>query len=371
MDVLVLIPVLSLVLLSSLRFEKAERRGFVCLWAVIGVILASLLVRVALPDEVLFASSEVARRVRAQIADLRKTTDWQKKDIVVIEGSSVTAFGCDNQAVEARLIEAGWNAKVLQFSAQGANHFERTFFLEAFLRGLEDSEREALAQCNVLLLREVFDAYDKEPLFLFAKESYAERAKVYMSPPYAWAAWNAFQASLPNDLPFAGRINRSLETLNALMEKTLMNLFGVGSFADMNRKSIKKKTGSFFALDGSKTGFDYKATVRNLNDIDGIVSVPAGWKTASLFQKARTDPYFDQTGFFSIPLLESHRRKYQTGFTEALPEEILRIGPLSTTQLEPFLRKENWFDGAHLTGIGAAYFSRWFADQLVEWRRNH
>lgn len=68
--------------------------------------------------------------MRAQIQEFRKSGS---RDYLLVEGSSVTAHGCDPKVVRQELAVQGLDVGVLQFSAQGANHFERTFFDGCFL----------------------------------------------------------------------------------------------------------------------------------------------------------------------------------------------------------------------------------------------
>ena len=104
MDALVLIPVGALVLVASLRFDSAVGRGWRCAGAVGAVICLFLGIRAMLPDETVFFASEVARRVRGQVAEFQKSN---ARDFVVVEGSSVAAHGCDPKVIEGRDGEKG------------------------------------------------------------------------------------------------------------------------------------------------------------------------------------------------------------------------------------------------------------------------
>lgn len=365
MDALVLVPVGALVLLSSLRFERAPGLGSACAWAVGGVFCLFLGVRALVPDETLFFASEVSRRVRAQIEEFRK---GEARDFVVVEGSSVAAYGSNPVVLQDELRRGGMDVGVLQFSAQGANHFERAFFLEAFWRGLSSPERDRLQKGRVVLLREVFDAYDNEPLYLFRKDSYTERAKVYMSPRYAWAAWEAFLNGLPQCLPLRERLKRQWEMGGLLVERILLNRFGAGACSGMEWRARKRKTGAFFALEGVKEKFDYEAAVGGMENWgDGfkpLESLPRGWIAAREFFDQSTGGWIDSEAFYAMPALEGHRRNYQLGFRHALGGPMM--GPPDSGKMRDFLDKNFWFDGVHPTGKGAEAFSSWLAGELIE-----
>ena len=363
MDALVLIPVGALVLVASLRFDSAVGRGWRCAGAVGAVICLFLGIRAMLPDETVFFASEVARRVRGQVAEFQKSN---ARDFLVVEGSSVAAHGCDPKVLREEMAKKGEDACVLQFSAQGANHFERAFLMEAFLRRLAPGERERLGSGRVVVLREVFDAYDRDPLYLFAKDSYTERAKVYMSPEYAWAAWRAFLAGMPSGISEMEKWRRGLEMGGVVLDRLLLNRFAAGALSGMDARARKRRTGAFFPLQGVKEKFDFAAaaaaTVEWKDDSVETDGLPPGWLAGREFFHARTKSWVDEEVFFAMPSLESHRRDYQLGFKRSF--EGLMVGPPSREDLELFLNKDYWFDGVHPTGAGALLFTKWLAEQL-------
>jgi hypothetical protein len=365
MDALVLIPVGALVLAASLRFEVGAGRGLYCWVAVAGVFAVFLGIRALVPDESVFFASEVSRRVRAQVEEFRKSG---ARDFYIVEGSSVAAHGCDPEVLRQEIVARGLDVGVLQFSAQGANHFERAFLMEAFWRGLNDEEKARLQNGRVVLAGEVFDAYDKEPLYLFTKESLTERAKVYMSPSYAWAAWQAYWVSLPGNLSGMEKMAISSKYLSKIMERHLLNRFGAGALADMNSRARKKKTRAFFALEGSKQNFDYEGAEKSRRDfapaqISGDAISP-GWKACENFKSQKTSLWVDEEVFFAMPVLENNRLAYQINFKSNSNKIVL--GPATSIEMEAFYGKGNWFDGVHPTKKGAVLFSRWLAERFLE-----
>lgn len=365
MDALVLIPIGALVLVASLRFERAAGRGGLCGLAVGVVVFLFLGVRSMVPDEAVFFASEVSRRVRGQIEEFRRA---ESRDFFVVEGSSVAAHGCDPAVLRKDLARRGVETGVLQFSAQGANHFERAFFLEAFWRGLSGEEREQLREGHVVLLREVFDAYDRDPLYLFLKESYTERAKVYMSPEYAWVAWQAFLAGTPEGMPRAERWGRELKMAGGIVARVLLNRFGAGALSGMDWRARKRRVGAFFALEGEKRNFDYAAAVAGKvdwkEDWMGEMELPRGWIVGRTFLQKRVDGWVDGEVFFAMPCVEGHRRDYQLAFKKALAGKM--VGPPTQKEMEELLEKGFWFDGVHPTGAGAKMFSSWLMRSLLD-----
>ena len=373
MDILVLIPVAALVAVSSVRFSWNRVPVWPCALAAAGVLALFLCFRATIPDERVFINSDAARRVRAQIHDLQKKPKWWEKDVLIVEGSSIATFGINNREVEAALAAHGWDPVVLQFSLPAANHFERAFLVEAFFRSLSSADRDKIRKARVVLLKEVFDLYDNNPIGLFDLDGYQERGKVYMNPFNARQAWMAYAASLPEKMPLLEKASCLLHSGILIGDRLLLNRFGSGAFSDMRLDVWKKRTQAFHTLSGTKPRFDYDVIVKS-SGVDSQAlpwdSFPPGWLACFRHEKQILGEDVDSVAFFAMPTLESQHVVYQQGFSKILPEGTPMIGPLSMSQLRPFLKKEYWFDEVHPTALGAAEFSRWFAGELLI-RRAH
>ena len=362
---MVLVPVLAMLGVAFVRFDCAKGRGLACGAAVVVVFAAFLGVRAMVPDEALFFASEAARKVRGQIRLFQKA--GQGGGVLLLTGSSVATHACDSRQLQKLLRENGAGTRVVQLSAQGANHFERTFLMEAFFRGLGPGARDALLAENVRHLDEVFNAYDKDPLYLMDREQYRARAKVYLSPDYALAAWRAWRAGRAPAESFREELRASLPVASMLADRMLQNRFGVGAFSDMNLRLLDKRADAFFPLEGSKGGFDYRATADAFRgDLAGRPekSVPAvpGWRTARDFRKARTGAWIDSEAWVGFPAIEPHRRAWQESFAGVVGGI---IGPPSGGEMEAFLDAGNWYDGVHPTGRGAELSTKWLARELL------
>ena len=372
MDTLILIPVAVLVLLSSVRFSGHRIPVRSCVAVAVAVPVLFLCVRGFIPDERLFVNSDAARRIRAQVRDLQKKPKWWEKEILIIEGSSICMFGVNNKEVEAAFAADGWDPLVLGFADSAANHFERTFLIEGFLRSLSHADRQKLRHTRVVLFKEVFDVYDINPLSLFSKEEYQERGKVYMNPYNALQAWSAYVASLPGEMPFWERAANLFQYGTLIGRRLVMNRFGAGAFSDMRPSIWKKRTQAFHALSGTKPRFDYDAIVKSLAcgsvPPGPLEHFPPGWLACLDHEKKILGGDIDAVAFFALPALEAHRVDYQRRFSSSLPPGTMMIGPPSAQELQPFLKKEFWFDGVHPTGSGATVFSRWLAGELIRRR---
>jgi hypothetical protein len=365
-DSLVLIPVAVLALLSLVRFSTCGPsliRAFAVCLVVFG---GFLLLRFAVPDDLIWPNSEVARRNRWLRNHLEKTADWERKPLVILSGSSSTYYGIDAGQLEKNLVEMGTPATVLSFSMPGNTHAERQYMLEQFLNGLPRDIRDKLEKADVLFLGEVFDEYDRNPLYRFSKDSFTQRTIQFLNPGVATQAWEAYAKQLESEpgLPRLG-------TMGLLFQHVLLNRFCAGAFSEM-RPTIKfRKTPPFFPLGGSKDTFNYEEAVQNMkNPQDGSQKVsglpfPQWIISDSQLRKAMT-PYVDQHGYYCLPVLERARAAYQRSFLASLSTDTPAIGAPDTKENDALNRKEYWFDGVHPTGDGAREVTRRFAERLAE-----
>lgn len=371
MDWLVIVPVLALLALAFVspgRRPPSLRQALV-VWA-LGLV-AFLSVRAFVPDEFLFGGSEPVRRIRAQIKHLLSRKDWDRHPILVLEGSSATQFGVDGIALEKELDRLGWKVTVLQFCTSGVNHFERLHMLESFFRALPPGQRAKVEAARVILLCEVFDAYDKNPLYLLAKSACSERSIVYLTPRNAWDGWRAWS------LYAAGLRGHTVPepVAGILVEHVLFNRFGVGAFSSMRWPDRRKRTDAFFPLEGAKENFKFaEAREVYLADPRGPVypnplPLPQ-WSACYADLNKRLSGWVDEIGFYALPTLETSRLSYQYAFSQARPLGTRMAGPADPSFMNGLMLKEYWFDGSHPTGQGAKPITEWLADELAEkWPR--
>jgi len=361
--ILVLVPVAVLVALALVKPAGGTLSVRAALASVFAALLALAMVRSLLPEELVRPDSEVMRRCRWLANHLRDTKGWEKSPVVIITGSSATMFGLDPQRIERRLREEGSPATVLSFSMSGATLHERRYMLENFLRLVDVDTRQKLAAADLIVLGEIFDAYDQNPLYRMEKEAFSERLIQFLNAGNAWKAWQAYlrqremEPGLPLFLP-----------ASLLAQHALLNALAVGALSDMQLGSGKKrKTEPFFALEGKKGNFDYNQMLRYLENARPVprdFSLPLPQAKLGLEQMLEPlQSYPHRLGFYSLPMLEPHRTAYAAALRRSLPGSIF-IGPPARSDLEAMLAEDCWFDGVHPTGKGAVMFSDWFAGQL-------
>ncbi len=368
-DLLVVIPTLALLALAFVKPGPQTPRVGVAAIVCVAIFSAFLELRAILPDSMLWPTSEVARRVNWLHDHLRKSKDWDLHPVIIMAGSSATNYGVDTDLLERLLRERGLPATVLSFCMPGANHLERLYMIESFLTGLTAQEQNQFAQANVIFLGEIFDAYDRNPLYRIEKEASTERAVMFLNPKNAWESWSAYRVLLNenSNLP-----DWSMAWL--LGEHALMNRFAVGSYSSMRiPKSKKRKTAPFFPLEGAKSTFRYEEAVATLEKFEGIAPKQNGlspthpqWDAVFSYTRERLASVVDHYGFYALPTLEPSRAKYVRAFRQSKPDGTFVLRSATPQEIKSLLNSGFWFDGVHPTGIGAEKFTSLLAVELDE-----
>ncbi len=361
----VVVPVAALVLLSLMAWGKGRPSLPVFGAVVFSLFAAFAAARSFLPDEVFWPNSPVEQRARWAARHLQKKTGWEKHPVFILLGSSATNFSIDHELLERLLAEKGTPATVLSFAMIGQTHLERRYAVEAFLRQIGEEGRRKLASARVALLHEIFDAYDRHPLYRFEKEAFTERYIQLLNPANAWRGWKAYQAQLVSEPKMPRWPVAAL-----LAHHALLNQFAVGSFSDMKWPGERKRIDrTFLALDRPEAGFDYARTVEAWKN-----SAPRSERIADAsmpyeqWSRSIDDinevmlPYADEVGFFALPVLEPARAHYAEDFALALddPQSPVWYVP-SAEDMEGLMSGELWFDGVHPTAAGAVKFTEIFA----------
>lgn len=360
MDILVFIPVLVLIGLHlvTLGPNRPSLKGAAMVW-ITGLLLFGL-IRVLVPDELLFRESEIVRRAQSQLRHLRKQKDWSQHPVIILTGSSLSLVGIDGDSLEKILRDAGQPATVLQFNMAGANHVERLHLLDVFVNSLKPKERMALEQAHVVLLSEVMRRYDEHPLVFLTKDEYAERARVYLTLQNAWAGYCFHLLDSRADT----------NPVPALIENTLAQFFAIGTFSDMKIPGRIRGIGGYFPLKKPDPNFSFTKTWAE-REIEPLpVSTPSThpfpwWKEYREELQERQGVVIDQTGFYALPTLAPEERLYQHTLHALLPAGSTMLEPDSEVYRK-LAQGELWFDAYHVQESGAVRTTEWLAAEILE-----
>ncbi len=322
-----------------------------------------IVLRLFLPTAWIYPEAETMIRVRHEVAYLLHAREWQKKPLLILEGSSATEYGINGRALEQMLAQRGIEATVIEFSLPGANHLERLFMLQLFLEELGKKHREELARAPTILMSEVFDSYDQDMLYLFKKEAYSLRTIQWLHP------WNAFLAW---KMASVNKVQENAFFRWRLLEHAFLNYFCVGIFSSLEPLNYQKKMNPFSPLSGKKRTFDYikteeefKRSLLSPPKKIGMTIPSAGWQLyyQELYQEL--GGLCHSLVFYALPTLELQRRAYQFAFAQHHPFTTTFLGPPSLDFMNMLLHQENWFDGVHPTGTGAILFTEWLAEEIA------
>jgi hypothetical protein len=360
--ILVLIPILAMLALGLIVPGKTPLKLKSFLITLLLCFSALLGLRFLISSKWFYPEADAITHVRGQVDHLLHTPGWQKKPVLILEGSSATEFGINPELLEKKLAEKGIEVTVLKFSLPGANHFERLFMMQVFLQELGKIPHDALKQAPAILLSEVFDAYDQNPIYLFFKEANTQRSMVWLEPHNALMAWKSLKASLQE--------NKNLTWI--MLEHLLLNRFAVGIFSTLEPLSYQKKVSQFCPLQKTKGTFDYTKTKEAFEksmtaspNAEKITIPLPGWMIyyRELYEQMGT--MIHSLVFYALPVLEVQRREYQTAFAAALPPHTMMLGPASLKFMKTLLQENYWFDGVHPTAAGAPLFTEWLAEEIA------
>lgn len=363
--ILVIIPILAMLGLGFILPGKTPPRMKPFLGIAFCVFSLLFGVRWFISAEWFYPHADAITHVRGQVDHLIHSPGWENKPLVILEGSSVTEFGIDQELLEKTLHEHGINATVLKFSLPGANHFERLFMLELFIKKVvQIYPHHPFEKAPVVLLSEVFQIYDQNPLDHFFKESNTLRSLIWLEPHNAFMAWKALRAS-------------SQEKKNItwiMLEHLFLNRFAVGIFSALQPLNYNKKDWGFFPLTKTKGSFCYKKSKEAFEKIILDTSPtllknhtpPAGWMIYYQELFAQIAPYVHTLVFYAIPTLDIEEYQYQNAFCRSLPTHTMMLGPASPRFMKKLLDEKNWFDEVHPEGPGAYELTTWLAKKITQ-----
>ena len=224
-----------------------------------------------------------------------------------------------------------------------------------------------MESAHVIFLNEVFDAYDQEPLYRFEKEAFTERTINFLNPVNAWKAWQAHRAV------GEGASLAPVQAASLLAQHALLNQLATGVFSNMKWPGGKRgRSPSFGTLPEPKLGFDFEQAARLWRDA-GSRAMTNALPQANLSRQHLAEPlarYVDRSGHYALPTIESSRAAYAASFAANVGLDEIIAGPPSREEVEPLLRQELWYDGAHPAGEGAKYFTAWLAEELAPWLKD-
>lgn len=369
-SVFILAGLILLAFVCALRSTENGRTRAVLAGFVAGMVLATAAVRWASEQAGYYPSTNALRLVAGVERELHAAiADPQVQRILVFEGSSYSARGLDARQVASRMSEStGIGTAAVQLSLDGSNHFERYWMLSIAIERLDERQREALRRKQVVLLMEMQNRYDLDPLNNFTRNERTYRAYAYMTLGNALAALRA--VAIGGGLDGARTV--------AVLEHAAVNLSNLGGFRRVvSLDGIRIRPG-YMPLDVTKRGYRYRGMDRvraALRHADAWRATGRGFAAADRrldwIGPVRVARYrdllgdlVDLAGFYAVASADADDVYHVAAFCAKWPADFC-LDYEDPALIDALDGREYWNDARHMRRAGADRFAPWFADRLA------
>lgn len=358
----VLIGTVTLLIIALLpvRRETGSRRAylgmFIGLAGAFGI--ASLFLH--LGDFVLDDGGESL--VHSQIRVIQHDQkDHIPKNLVIIEGSSQTALGLDNAAVESYLRQAGYDASVVQLDGEGATHIGRYTLISRFLT---EMRRHGLALSpNTRLMLEMSPGYDLDPLrFLGAIK---DTPVGLNNASFGNMAFTVENIRLLHQ-PFTPA---TFAVLGGMFQNTLISELHIGLVLDMQRFDTLGDVSPFSPLKGQNRAYKFDTYAPHR-----FVDAPpepfqAAWLDFDTNRVRRLTALFDgkltEADYFAVPTATNDGLMAYAHSFCVLRGKAPCIDAADSAVWGRLDSSGYYWNRDHLSAAGAPIFTRYFAEQLI------
>lgn len=360
----ILISIFALLAIISTRVAGASKQqpwrlvfAFIMAGTVSTLALRHLLVNAGwVPDtEVSRLIKYVAPRLDAALADPSTSL------VILLNGSSLSHRGVDGRRLEDALSERlRVRVAVAQLSIPGSNHLERDLILRRLTKALSANGKKKLATMPVLVLWEVHQGYDANPLAHFDRNQGTARAFDHLDVRngFYWARLVAqTSASARKDaLIWAPEVVRHMAISAA----------GVGAFEWHTPRSDLIELEGFVQARQRLVPkvADLAHNVEKMK-LEPEQVIPAYVDTHLIPRYlARLASQRKSVIFFSPPTRVVWQMAYVNQFCEQRPLSVC-VGFANRNLLRSLDDRRYWFDGSHLSVEGAVVYTDWLAPVLA------
>ena len=300
--------------------------------------------------------------------------------LVVLDGSSVFAYGINVEKLRKLLVAAGHKPCVVSLSIAGGDHFEREYMADQTWRLMRPETHQALAKLPVLWVKELHWHYDSRPARMIGSNPDTDRAMTLCSPARAaemasvvWVS-REITPQLGDDDVEGDDIQTPAGLVATLVRHGVFNLFHAGQLQrQVDGPTRVLKLNSRASLENDLPDLP-EASLRELMEWSkemqprSIHHDPPPWfkevlkRTPYGWQHPRT-----QVQLIMLPALSPVEHTYaaqivyQGGF--GLP---MVLGPHDQELRQKLNDPACWKDPVHLKGKGTEIATEWFAGHLLQ-----
>jgi hypothetical protein len=305
-------------------------------------------------------------RVARYAADQFAKTE-ASDDLILIEGSSVTARGLNGGLLEKILKEQGVAATVVQISLDGANHVERLEILKQFVGNLSAADREKLAKSKIVFCQEIEAGYDRSPFNHVESNQFTDRTLAYLNVRnlpeiYRW---------LLGRYGFKEIVQRK-DLVAALVTHEFFNLFRIGYFQRAEQLKSLEFTRGFTPNEERRPDFHPEGPLPATVDLSGLKKEEKSFQKFTHWNSQRDDDFrrvlpttHEKELHFSIPNWRPYDIAYDlwrarhTGYA-------LYFSGNSPAVRSALANPDLWSDPTHLKSAGANLYTEKLAEFMVE-----
>lgn len=300
--------------------------------------------------------------------------------VVVLDGSSVFAYGIDVARLRAQLTAAGRKPCIISLSIAGGDHFEREYMADQTWRLMKPATHEALARLPVLWVKELHWHYDSRPARMIGSNPDTARAMTLCDPvnsvKMAKVVWDSREITpqLGDDDVQGDDIQTPAGLVATLLRHGAFNLFHGGQLqrrADGPTRLLKQNASASLENDVPDLP---EASLRELLDMSrempprSVHHEPPPWFKEVL---ART-PYGwshanSQVQLIMLPALSPVEHTYAAqifylgGF--GMP---MVLGPHDQELRQKLSDPACWRDPVHLKNNGTKITTDWMGEILIK-----
>lgn len=299
----------------------------------------------------------------AATSDIGRTTDFDRivnaavaeaiqddRPLIVFTGASYSRNALDPERLTIALNEAGYRYRAINLSIEAASVIERDAHLQQFMK--------LSGRVPDIVFVEVAQSFDHRAAFMFGNSKFNARAiEQFDLRTSAWTGLGLAGGA-------CGGTVECVKDTGFLGVHAALNFFNVGLIG----------RGEHAANAGVLQSYDAQFDVRSesnpseATEILTVEEMPAPQWVRSyrgIMREALVERGVRTVGYYQPPVLSAEERMYAQSLCEFELAEQTCLHANDADLLEP-LNAPLWLDSGHLLDDGAAIYTRWLADELIE-----
>jgi hypothetical protein len=337
---------LALLVAHSLKLPRQGKRITAISAFVVGLLATVLIIKFTASALGIGRTTDFDRIVNAAVAEATQ----DDAPLIVFTGVSYSRNALDPQRLTIALTEAGYSVRAINLSIEAASIMERDAHLEQFIA--QSGRRPEL------VFVEVAQAFDYKAAFMFGNSKFNARAIEQFD-----IATSARTLSGLAEGACDGTVGCIKDT-GFLSLHAALNFFNVGLVGRGEKPADVDTIRSYDPQYEART----ESTPSALSEMLEITPQPVP-KWVSDYRALMRDRLISQgvqaVGYYQPPVQPADQRMYVAALCKTELSAYVCIDSEDTELLNQ-LNGNYWFDRDHLLDDGAAIYTKWLANELIE-----